>query len=83
MYRQEAVVRKVKVTDLRNSLPSYLKAVQAGEELTIESRGKIIARLIPVDSEQEAARKRLANLRHQARIGDVISPLEQTWEAEQ
>lgn len=83
VYRWEATVRKVKVTDLRNDLPTYLKAVQAGEELSIESRGKIIARLVPDRGAEEAARERLRALRAKVRVGDVISPLGETWEAEQ
>lgn len=83
VYIQEAAVRKVKVTDLRNDLPTYLKAVQAGEELSIESRGKIIARLVPDRGAEEAARERLRALRSKVRVGDVISPVEEPWEAEQ
>lgn len=76
-------MRRVKVTDLRNNLPAYLAAVQAGEELTIESRGKIIARLVPERSAVEAARERLVALRAKVRVGDVISPVEERWDAEQ
>lgn len=75
-------MRKVKVTDLRNHLPAYLAAVQAGEELRIESRGKIIARIVPEVSDVEAARGRLVALRESVRVGDVISPIEERWEAE-
>lgn len=75
-------MRKVKVTDLRNDLPAYLKAVQAGEELSIESRGKIVARLVPDRSAEEAARERLRSLRSKVRVGDVISPVEEAWDVE-
>jgi prevent-host-death family protein len=76
-------MRKVKVTDLRNALPAYLKAVQAGEELSIESRGKIIARIVPDRSAEDAARQRLQALRAKSRVGDVVSPVEERWDAEQ
>jgi prevent-host-death family protein len=82
LYRKEARVRKVKVTDLRNALPAYLKAVQAGEELTVESRGKVIARIVPERSAEEGARQRLQALRAKARVGDVVSPTEEHWDAE-
>jgi prevent-host-death family protein len=30
-------------------LPRYLKQVQQGEEIAIANRGKVIARLVPID----------------------------------
>jgi prevent-host-death family protein len=35
------------VRDLRNNYSSVLRWVEAGEEVTISRRGKIVARLIP------------------------------------
>lgn len=75
-------MRDVKVTDLRNHLPEYLAAVQGGEELRIFSRGKVIARIIPERGEVQAARARLIALRQNTRVGDVISPLGDLWDAE-
>ena len=75
-------MRRVKVTELRHALPAYLKAVQAGEELTIECRGKIVARLVPDRSAEEAAQERLIALRSSALVGDVISPTGEAWEVE-
>ena len=78
----EVDLRDVKVTDLRSHLPAFLAAVQGGEEIRILLRGKVIARLVPERGEVEAARARLVALRGQARLGDLISPLEATWDAE-
>ena len=78
----EVSVRDVKVTELRNQLPAFLAAVQGGEEIRILSRGKVIARLVPERGEVEAARARLFALRGQARLGDLISPLDEIWDAE-
>ena len=75
-------MRDVKVTDFRNHLPSYLAAVQGGEELRIVSRGKAIARLVPERSAVEAARERLRELRGKVRLGDLISPIDEAWDAE-
>jgi antitoxin (DNA-binding transcriptional repressor) of toxin-antitoxin stability system len=75
-------LRDVKVTDLRSHLPAFLAAVQGGEEIRILSRGKVVARLVPERCEVEAARARLIALRGTARLGDLISPLDQPWDAE-
>jgi prevent-host-death family protein len=68
-------MRKVNVTELRNNMPAYLDRVKAGEELLLTSRGKAIARLLPVDDMRMLARKQLALLRGKCRIGDIVSPI--------
>ena len=72
----------VKVTELRQNLPSYLNKVQNGEELQITLHGKVIARTVPEQGAPAAAQKRLADLRKKARLGDVISPINEGWNVE-
>lgn len=72
----------VKLTELRQNLPSYLKQVEKGRELRITSRGKPVARLLPAESAAQAARDRLKALRKTARVGDVIAPTGERWRAE-
>jgi prevent-host-death family protein len=67
-------MKQVKVTEFRARLPEYLGKVQRGESITVLSRGKPVARLIPVNDAMENAREQLVGLRKQARIGDIISP---------
>jgi prevent-host-death family protein len=74
-------MKEVNVTELRNNLPAYLSMVTAGEELLLTSRGKKIARLIPVADVRSGAREKLALLRGKCRIGDVVSSLNEKWEA--
>lgn len=75
-------MRDVQVTDLRNHLPAFLAAVQRGEALRILSRGKVVAHLVPPVDVAEAAQGRLAAARARARVGDVLSPLGDAWDAE-
>ena len=72
----------VNVTQLRADLPSFLKRVQNGEPLRITSRGRVIARLLPPADTVADARKLLSSWRDATRIGDVVSPVETTWDAE-
>lgn len=74
-------MKSVKVTDFRAHLPRYLAKVEAGETVTVLSRGRPIARLVPAAGVAENAREKLAALRKRARIGDVISPLGVAWNA--
>lgn len=72
----------IKLTELRQNLPAYLKQVEQGRELRITSRGKVVARLVPAENAAEAARARLKALRKTARVGDVIAPTGERWRAE-
>jgi prevent-host-death family protein len=73
---------EVNITELRKHLPTYLKQVSQGHEVLITSHGKIIARLIPEKNESEKAKQRLRSLRNECSIGDITSPIDDTWDAE-
>ncbi|MDZ4165711.1 MAG: type II toxin-antitoxin system prevent-host-death family antitoxin [Smithellaceae bacterium] len=74
-------MQEINVTEFRSNLPSYLSRVLDGEELLLTSRGKAIARLVPVSDERLRAREQLVILREKCRIDDVESPLAEKWEA--
>lgn len=73
---------KVKITELRQNLPTYLARVKAGDTVEVTVRGRVIARIVPEEDRQAAARKRLRALRKTARIGDIMSPSGEVWDAE-
>jgi prevent-host-death family protein len=75
---------KVKVTELRQNLPAYLARVKRGEELEVMVHGRVVARIVPEQDRREAARRHLAELRKAGAriIGDVITPVGETWDAE-
>ena len=74
-------MQSIGVSELRANLSGFLEQVQAGEIIVITSRGQEVARLMPPDLAVVAARERLAELRQNAEIGDVLSPLDEVWEA--
>lgn len=69
----------VSVTEFRQYLPTWLKRVQAGEEVHITSRGRVIARLLPKEDPAEVARKRLEALQGTVIVGDILAPLDEEW----
>jgi len=69
----------VSVTEFRQHLPTWLKRGQAGEEIHITSRGRVIARLLPEEDPAEAASKRLKTLQGTVIIGDILVPLDEEW----
>lgn len=74
-------MKSVNITEFRSRLPDYLKMVKAGEEMVLTSRGKPVARLVPARQGGEKARETLASLRSRCRIGDVLSPIDEPWQA--
>jgi prevent-host-death family protein len=68
-------VIRIFVSDLRQNLPAYLKRVQAGEQLQITSRGRVIARIEPEGDHAEDARQWLQALRDRVCLGDVVNPI--------
>lgn len=73
---------EVNITELRQNLPDYLAEVRKGKELKVTVHGKVIARIVPEIDAKDSARRRLAALRAICRVGDVISPAGENWDAE-
>ena len=70
------------ITKLRSQLPKYLHLVQAGEHIIVTSHGKTIARIMPPLDAPKEAKTLLKQLRQSCSIGDVISPIQDNWNAE-
>ncbi|GAB4429635.1 MAG: hypothetical protein Fur0044_27320 [Anaerolineae bacterium] len=69
------------ISEFRAKMNLILQKVQNGEVVTLTSRGAEVARLVPPDFAQAAARQELERLRQTAVIGDVLSPLAERWDA--
>ncbi|MBC8434538.1 MAG: type II toxin-antitoxin system prevent-host-death family antitoxin [Desulfobacterales bacterium] len=74
-------MEKVGISTLRENLSIFLKKAQKGEVITITSRGHDMARLVPVEDKGVKSRKILKKLGENAFIGDIISPIDEEWEA--
>lgn len=76
-------MHEVNITELRNHLPKYLLQVRKGDEILVTSHGKIIARILPPKNLYQEAKQRLIDLRKVCKIGDVVSPIDDIWEAQE
>ena len=74
-------MESIGVSKLRENMVLFLNKVQRGESITITSRGTEIAMLIPIKKKEELSRKALKQLRKTAVVGDVVSPIEEEWNA--
>jgi prevent-host-death family protein len=75
-------MRHINISELRSSLPSYLSRVKKGEEILVTSRGKAIARIVPVQDQRQESRVRLKKLRAVCTVGDVVTPIGEAWNAD-
>jgi prevent-host-death family protein len=80
MYIRGGFMLEVSVTTFRKHIPDYLDKVCKGEDITLTSRGKVIARLVPPVDERQSAREQLAALRSVSHIGDITAPINEEWE---
>lgn len=76
------IMQEVSVSELRSRLPDYLARAELGEEILVTRRGRVIARLTAAYDLRNAAKLELRALRQRARIGDVVSPVGESWEVE-
>lgn len=74
-------MKNVSISELRARLLHYLSLVQQGEEIDVTSKGRVLATLTPPVSLQNSAREKLDKLAGTAVIHDVISPVEDSWDA--
>lgn len=74
-------MKNVSISELRANLLKYLKIAQQGEPINITSGGTLLATLTPPVSQRNAAKLKLKKLSKTAVIKDVVSPIEQSWDA--
>ena len=74
-------MEKIAVSTLRENLSVYLKKVQNGQTITITTRGRDMAILVPAKKKSKLSKKMLQDLAKTAVIGDIVSPIDENWEA--
>jgi len=60
-------------------MSEFLQQVKSGKIIRLMYRGDEIARVVPPNFAQKAARQELETLRETAVVGDVLSPIDETW----
>lgn len=70
----------IAVSDLRSNLMKVLKQIERGSAITVTSRGRPVARLLPPEDSMQKAKETLKELRKTAQVGDVLSPIDVEWE---
>lgn len=72
---------QVAVSEFREHLNKYLKAVEQGETLVLTSRNRKVAKIMAPDDNRTIAQQALGELRKTAKVGDVLSSGDESWKA--
>jgi prevent-host-death family protein len=74
-------MEKINVSTLRENLAAYINKAKNGQEITITSHGHELAKLVPAGKKLENARSKLKKLGKTAVMEDILSPLDEDWDA--
>lgn len=69
------------ISEFRANMNAILQRVQNGEIISLLVRETEVAKLVPPDYARFAARQQLEELRQTAIIGDLLSPIDESWDA--
>jgi len=72
-------MKTVAVSQFRANLVGFLKKVEQGEVISLTSRGKEVAKIVPPGHKSQNAEKALETLRKTAIVGDILSAIEGEW----
>lgn len=71
----------VNISELRANLLNYLKKAKNGHEIIITSHGETLATIVPPVDQNQQAKAKLKQLAKTAVVKDVVSPIEDEWDA--
>jgi prevent-host-death family protein len=71
----------VTITELRANLLKYLKIAQSGEKINVTSKGTPLATLTAPITQRKEAKEKLKRIAKTAVINDIVSPINENWDA--
>ncbi len=71
----------IAVSDLRANLMKVLEQIKKGAQVQITSHGKVVAMLVPAKAAQDTAKQELLKISETAILEDIVSPIDESWEA--
>lgn len=73
-------MKNVSISELRAHLPEFIQLANRKGPISITSRGREVAQIIPAQNKQQEALSKLASLRKTAKVGDLLSPVLTDWD---
>ncbi|MEX0943976.1 MAG: type II toxin-antitoxin system Phd/YefM family antitoxin [Pseudomonadales bacterium] len=76
-----ASMQTINISDFRANLLKYLEIANSGEIISITSNGRLLATITPPAQLKDQAKRQLKALAAKAKVHDVTSPIDESWEA--
>ncbi len=74
-------MQTVNISDFRANLLKYLEKANSGELISVTTNGRLVATITPPVTQKQQAKQQLEDLANSARIEDVVSPTDSSWDA--
>jgi len=74
-------MQTVNISEFRANLLKYLEKANAGEQICVTTNGKLIATITPPVNQKQLAQQQLQQLAKNAKINDVVTPVDSDWDA--
>ncbi|MEP4485967.1 MAG: type II toxin-antitoxin system prevent-host-death family antitoxin [Halioglobus sp.] len=75
-------MQTINISEFRANLLKYLELANTGEAISVTSNGRTLATVTPPTNQKEDARNKLNAIAQNAEIGDIVSPLDEVWDAQ-
>lgn len=74
-------MQTINISEFRANLLKYLENANSGEVISITTNGRLLATITPPVKQKDQAKKQLKSLAGKAKIHDVISSTDESWNA--
>jgi len=75
-------MQPIAISELRTNLMRIKKTIEKGSSVSITSRGRVVAKLVPPEESIKLAEQKLEGVRKSAKVHDVLSPISEDWKAD-
>lgn len=75
-------MKAINISELRSHLLQYMEEAAHGETIRVTSHGRTLADIVPATDRQQHDAEKLQWIAANAILGDVVSPLEDEWDAQ-
>ena len=76
-----SAMQTVNISEFRANLLKYLEVANTGESITVTSNNRLLATITPPQTQKVRAQSQLASLAANAKVDDVLTPIEVEWDA--
>ena len=74
-------MEQINISELRSNLLKYLKKAQSGNPFSVTSNGEVLATISSPEHLKKSAKQSLKELSTNAEVGEIVTPIDSSWES--